>query len=396
MKNSAALEQMIDALDLPDEAYEKAKARYDDLGAWFEREESKCSVHSPHIFAQGSFRLGTAIKPLSNEEEYDLDLACKLRDGISKATHSQEDLKKLIGIDLEMYRKARSIQSPLDAKHRCWRLEYQDHLSFHMDIVPAIPEEETQRTFIKEAMVHEGEDRLLSEQVAKLAVSITDDRHDDYETITNEWLKSNPEGYAHWFESRMRLAQSYLVERAGMVKAAKIDDLQYYQWKTPLQRCIQLLKRHRDEMFKDNPDSKPISVIITTLASRAYQGEVFIVDAMETILKDMDSYIRNTTPRVRNPVNPAEDFADRWSMPENRHLQLEENFNLWLSAARGAFRAILQSEDPSFIVKQATQNFALTLNEAKLMETMGPPPSPNIYTPKEHTISDSSKPWKGQ
>jgi hypothetical protein len=35
--------------------------------------------------------------------------------------------------------------------------------------------------------------------------------------------------------------------------------------KTPLQQAVQILKRHRDMMFADDPEHKPISVIITTL-----------------------------------------------------------------------------------------------------------------------------------
>jgi hypothetical protein len=394
MKNPVVLKQMIELLDLPDTAYEKAKARYDDLGEWFEREDSKCSAYSPHIFPQGSFRLGTAIRPLNNEEEYDLDLACKLREEITKSSHSQFDLKQLIGSDLEAYRQYRGIQAPLDEKHRCWRLEYQDDLSFHMDVVPGTPEEEAQRILIKESMVRGGEDDALAGQVTQYAMSITDDRHPSYRQRCNDWLISNPEGYARWFESRMRLGETYLQERA-MEKAAKIDDLQYYQWKTPLQRCIQLLKRHRDEMFKNNPDSKPISVIITTLAGRAYRGESDIGQAMDTILRDMDSYIQDTIPRVPNPVNPVEDFADRWAMHKYAHLQLEENFHLWLTAARAAFDVICNTDDISFITKQAKQKFALTLNEAALGNAMGISGAPtNVYIPKQHKIEDSSKPWK--
>lgn len=41
------------------------------------RPESSYSEFEPHFF-QGSFRLGTAIKPLNENEMYDLDLACNL------------------------------------------------------------------------------------------------------------------------------------------------------------------------------------------------------------------------------------------------------------------------------------------------------------------------------
>ena len=87
------LEHMTELLELPDSAYDKARRRYDDLGEWFDREDSTVSVTNPHIFPQGSFRLGTAIRPLDESEEYDLDLACKLQNGISNDSYTQKELK---------------------------------------------------------------------------------------------------------------------------------------------------------------------------------------------------------------------------------------------------------------------------------------------------------------
>jgi hypothetical protein len=80
-------------------------------------------------------------------------------------------------------------------------------------------------------------------------------------------------------------------------------------------------------------------------------------------------------------------------MPDSRHLELEENFKTWLSAARAAFNTIIQSDDASFITKQATQNFAINLNEAALTAALGDSSSARSFTPKEHIITDSSKPW---
>jgi hypothetical protein len=51
------------------------------------------------------------------------------------------------------------------------------------------------------------------------------------------------------------------------------EDVPTYELKTPLQRAIQLLKRHRDVMFVDNLDVAPISMILTNLAGHAYGGE---------------------------------------------------------------------------------------------------------------------------
>jgi len=392
--NAIILEYIVGKLDLPESAYEKAKNRYEDIGVWLERDDALSYPHNPHIFSQGSFRLGTAIRPLSDEEEYDLDLACELREGIVKDSHSQKMLKELVGNDIEAYRRSRGIVSPLENKHRCWRLEYQDDLSFHIDIVPCIPEEVSRRMLIKETMLKKGEKIELSERIAELTVVITDDRHVRYDQICDDWLLSNPEGYALWFESRMRLAESYILGRAKMMKVEKIDDLQYFQWKTPLQRSIQLLKRHRDQMFKDKPDSKPISIIITTLASRAYQGELDLSSAMNTILGHMGKFVSDENPRVPNPVNPAEDFADRWTMPKYKHLHLELNFNLWLSAARADFKTFAQADDISFIIGQASNKFGLNLNESGLKTMLGISVAPSLRVPKEHQLEDSSKPWR--
>jgi len=196
------IDNMIKLLELPDSAYDKARKRYEDLGEWFDREESVVSGNNPHIFPQGSFRLGTAIRPLDKSEEYDLDLACKLRDGISKDSHTQATLKKLIGIELEAYRKARGIKNKLEEKHRCWRLEYQDDLNFHMDIVPCIPaKQETIRVFV-ESLERSGMKKGAALRAAQTTVDITDNRLPSYPVISNEWKISNPEGYADWFEKK--------------------------------------------------------------------------------------------------------------------------------------------------------------------------------------------------
>lgn len=357
--DAATLQELLEKISVPPSAYEKAKARYEDLGNWFEHKDSECSQHDPHIYPQGSFRMGTAIRPVGENGEYDLDLGCRLRKGISKGVHSQKFLKELVGRDLEAFRKANNIQTPLEPKHRCWCLSYADLLSFHMDIVPSIPEEKTQRGLLKYAMINEGFIDDLATRVADHAGAITDDRHPSYEKPAANWRISNSEGYAIWFESRMRLAQPILEKRA----AAQLDELPARNWNSPLQQAVQLLKWHRDNMFQKNPDSKPISVIITTLAGHAYSGEEFVETALAGVLERMDQFVHHTTPRVPNPINPSEDFADKWSDPAYQHLKLEENFRAWLEQAREDFKAVATTRDPVVLEKTAREAFGTTLPE---------------------------------
>lgn len=386
------LDNMVKLLELPDSAYDKARKRYEDLGEWFDRDESAVSGNNPHIFPQGSFRLGTAIRPLDESEKYDLDLACKLRDGISKNSHTQETLKKLIGIELEAYRKARGIKRELEPKHRCWRLEYQDDLSFHMDIVPCIPADEKRRKAILESIRNTGLDEYVAGAASQTTVSITDDRHEGYKHICDNWNISNPEGYAKWFEYRMNPQQTRI-----LLEKAQVDDVPLFKKKTPLQRVIQILKRHRDNWSKDNPDSKPISIIITTLAARAYNGETDIVTALGNVLEKMGGLVRPSKPRVPNPVDPEEDFADRWYRHDCLHLRLEENFNAWLLQARTDFQHLTSTTDTEFLCEHIEEKFSLRVNEAELKKQLGiSAASINIVTPKTHTIDrqDSARPWE--
>ena len=351
------VKELLQNIEVPSSAYEMAETRYNDLGKWFERPESKCSSHSPHVYPQGSFRLGTVIRPVGKDGEFDLDLGCRLRSGITKAIHTQKDLKKLVGQDLEDYRLARGIESELEEMHRCWRLQYLDKLNFHMDVVPSIPEEGERRGMLKKAMITEGFVEDLATNVAEHAGAITDDRHPNYNVIAPDWRVSNSEGYAIWFESRMRQAQQLLEKRA----AARLDAIPARSWRSPLQQVVQLLKWHRDHRFQKNPDSKPISVIITTLAAHSYGGEPEVESALENVLSRMASFVRSTTPRVPNPINPVEDFADKWGDSAYAHLALEENFWRWLQWAKEDFGVIATTADPLLLEKVASNSFGTSL-----------------------------------
>jgi hypothetical protein len=385
--NEEILKAIVAAVELPDSAYEKAKERYEDLGEWLGHPSSNVSKYSPHILPQGSFRIATAIRPLSEKEEYDLDISCRLETGLTMGNTAQADLRSMVKKDIEAYRKERGIQAPLGEKHRCLRLEYQDHLSFHMDIVPCIPDSQESRVLLEKAFSQRAYSASLIQQVSSMASRITDDRSSNYRIISGSWLKSNPEGYARWFEERMlsqRLLKSYQ-------ERAQIDALPNYRRRAPLQRAIQVLKRHRDWMFKDMPDSKPISMIITTLAAKAYNGEEDLESTLLSVLTGMEGVVNQMKPRLPNPVNPEEDFADKWDDPKYATLRLEENFKKWILQAKADFKRILASTSPDELRKSAG-NFSVTLRESeaeRLTTSRSPIPTPPIVI----IPRDPPKPW---
>src|SRR6202000_3140403 len=97
---SGIINEIAGSIDIPDSAYEKAEARYKDLGEWFGRKEARCQRFNPHIYPQGSFRFGTVNSPVTDDGGYDLDIGCRLRVGITKTNYTQQQLKELVGADL--------------------------------------------------------------------------------------------------------------------------------------------------------------------------------------------------------------------------------------------------------------------------------------------------------
>jgi hypothetical protein len=290
-----------------------------------------------------------------------------------------------VGRELEAYRVARGIHENLEPKHRCWRLNYQDELNFHADIVPAIPEDQQRRVQLSEAIRKSESDQFAS--AADTTVVITDDRNAHYKTISDNWKISNPEGYASWFEDRMRGQMVY-----NLLEKAQIDKVPTYKRKTSLQQAIQLLKRHRDTMFAKAPDKKPISIIITTLAARAYNGETDLGDAMTNILNNMGKFVKTAKPRVPNPVDPGEDFADRWAADAT----LETNFKNWLAQAKADFDFLEKSNDVRLIAGKAKDRFAIFLNESDLTKSLGTSASaPQASAPRVQVIDENraAKPW---
>lgn len=332
------LEQIAEALDIPTSTLEEARKRYESLGAWLDRPESSLSEYDPVISPQGSILLGTVTRPLTKTEEYDIDLVCLLK--ASKSDFTQKSLKEAVGYEAKLYAQARNMEKKPQEGRRCWTVHYADGAQFHMDVLPALPDAGKYQLILEQrgygALAH---GRALTGQ----AIAITDNTLPQYIAFTEDWPQSNPAGYAAWFRSRMvvQLMEMKKTLASRQLVTASVEDIPDHEVKTPLQRAIQLLKRHRDCMFADNGDHKPISIIITTLAAHAYNNESTISSALQSILIHMEQYIEHRGDEVwiANPVNPAENFADKWAEEPRKR----ENFDRWLERARADFALYIRA-----------------------------------------------------
>jgi hypothetical protein len=371
------LDNVVDSVDIPESYYQRASDRHHSIADWLCRPESKLAKYSPHVTPQGSFRYGTVVRPIHNEAEYDLDNVVTLQ--MQKTDKTQSDLKLLFGEELKAYARANGMLSPLEEKPRCWRLHYTDEVSFHLDSLPCVAEEPA----VVQAIVAQG----VPFELARRAVAITDKRHPNYLVLSRDWLISNPRGFARWFEQRTRVfAQPRLRALVEMKKFASVEDVPPYEWKTPLQRSIQLLKRHRDVMFRETPELAPISMIITNLATHAYSGEDDIYEAVTGIVARMRKFISPVYPRVPNPTAPSEDYADKWS----KNPLLEQNFLLWHSQVKQDL-ARLHTLTRDGIDREIRGRFDVQLTRDQLSHISNPLPAtaaavaPTVFVPSAPT-----------
>lgn len=345
-QNQAAdkyLERLVEELDVPPSRYESAERSYLSVGDWLDRDDSSLKKYAPKVYVQGSFRLGTAIRPVNEEEDYDIDLVCEL-ERLSKTGVSQAYLKEMLLVELAAYAKSHGMSVPHEGR-RCWTLNYADGAQFHLDALPAVSDGVERVAGLKS--------RALSHAWAATAIAITDNESPGYQQRLSSWPHSNPKGYNLWFQSRMQVA--FDARRAAMALAVKasIEDIPEYRVKTPLQAVIQILKRHRDITFADRPEDKPISIIITTLAAKSYANEPSVSAALKAVLAGMDSHIetRAGVKWVANPTDPEENFADRWQKYPQRHAVFQE----WLATARSHFEALFGEQNRERLVEHATK-----------------------------------------
>ncbi|KQO42501.1 nucleotidyltransferase domain-containing protein [Methylobacterium sp. Leaf85] len=363
------LEDLAEELSVPVSRYEQAERSYKSLGEWLHRDASTVREYGPQVYVQGSFRLGTTIRPLTEAENYDIDSVCELKK-ISKSHLSQKDLKELLGKEIKSYHDAQNMIKPVGEGRRCWVLEYADGAQFHMDIVPALPNAQSVRLFLEQS----GHDARWT----GTAIAITDNEVPTYPFVTDHWPHSNPKGYSDWFRSRTVVILERRKRKLAERIHASVEEIPDYKVRTPLQAAVMILKRHRDETFRDRPAVKPISVIITTLAAHAYNGEETTGRALVSILNGMDEHIAVVGGRhwIANPTDPLENFADKWE----KHPERADAFFEWLARARHDFQQAARASDRIVIAEAVGQGVGKAVAERARQRRQSPVGSPLLKT----------------
>ena len=389
------LRHLAGEIDVSPTRYREAKNHYNAVGDWLGREDSELAPFAPVVFPQGSFALGTAIRPIG-DEEYDVDAVCLLQQPPANLTQCR--LKEMVGRRLKHpLSRYRDMISPPEGGRRCWTIQYAEGTKFHLDVLPAIPDTGYARA---ELMLLD-----VPWAIAEHAIQITDRKEWH---LPKPWPKSNPRGYVQWFKSRMEASLALAKHERAIEMRAEVDQIEDFDVRVPLQRLIQILKRHRDVKYNGD-DDKPISIIITTVAAAAYQNERDLGSIVPNIFARMRKLVEQRSDGwwVPNPVDPRENFADRWRERSRK----AELFFEWLDAVESDSRELFTSDDTGWLQHRLMQSFGERDARAALGSVRRETPSllpafsaaPSVLvsprsvkptSPRINIPASPSKPWR--
>ena len=149
---------------------------------------------------------------------------------------------------------------------------------------------------------------------------------------------------------------------------AEIEDYPAHMgFKGILRRSVQVAKRHRDVYFADHdPCLAPLSVIITTLASRSYEhcvtGTVYeseldllcdVLRHMPDTIEDRGSGSGGARWAIWNEATAGENFAEKW----NREPERAEAFFAWHARALADLEHLADGEGLNETSRRMTDAF---------------------------------------
>ena len=312
------LDQLCQQIEITETQFQTAKDRYEAVGAWLSGSSSP-HLDQVQIYPQGSVALGTTIKPIATNE-FDIDLVCHLP--TLGHTSDARAVKALIGTRLKEHATYKGM---LEEKQRCWRINYANE--FHLDITPSIGNPHC----------YQGGELVPDKALA-------------------QWKPTNPKGYIGKFDHYASIRpRFYLVDVSFAEARSNVAPLPEPTMTKPfLKRIVQLLKRHRDQQFvgTNRADLAPISVIITTLAGRAYarcatqRAHVDAFDFITAVIREMPLFIRTEVRSgqqhyiIENETTAGENFAEKWNSDPRRAAAFYE----WHRDVQTSVESLLQVE----------------------------------------------------
>ncbi len=358
------IEKLVRGLDISPTMHKNATEKYNNLAKYIVSKGIDCD-----IYPQGSFALGTVVRPYRDmkDADYDLDTIACIHAKRDEIDVTAKYTKNTIG---DVIKDNENYKGKLEREwEMCWTLDYAsvNEVGFKLDIIPSVFESKINVN----VLTTQGMESIYQNEVIAITKKSTDGSY--------RFITCNPKSYQKWFH---KINEPFLMHnrsiRLNEIMHSsngfynEIEEIPSTMERSALQRVIQLLKRHRDIYFtkaRIKQEDKPISVIITTLVAKIadnIQSNIEIYDLLQYVVKELNVYsdyqimseyrflelhadkcvIKKASGKwyMGNPVNPKDNLTDGWNKNEDR----ANAFFKWVKQLRIDFIDSLEEEDNQF------------------------------------------------
>lgn len=391
--------KIIENLDISPTLYKNAVEKYQNIAKFLQGKGLNVD-----IYPQGSFALGTVVRPYSADDNatYDLDFICQ----VSNTDRDDIDAKGLRELIKSTLEESELYGGKLEIYDECFTIKYADTngVGFSIDIVPAVDESYQHKSaLIKKALFPE---------LIETAIAIPKQHNKEY-----EWLTNNPRGYKKWFDdinskyqtaNRTYYREQYFKKHSALY--ASVEEIPSELERSALQRAIQILKYHRNvfySKYKDGDKHKPISAIINTVVTeiaKSANPTMNVYELLNYVTGEFYTYSLQLTMHealftqrygnktviskkkekwvIQNPANPEDNLADSWTD------ETAKVFFKWTSALKTDLIDSLSEDDDSFRV--CIEN---AFGESVVKRTWGDKYK-GLKSPTIINSTSGAKPWR--
>jgi len=223
---------------------------------------------------QGSYALGTLIKPVDDTDEYDVDIQVVMN------PNPQWQPKDYIDAVYNALKADGNYANKIKIKTRCVTVDYAG--DFHLDVVPRI--------------THAG-------------------RHYIFNRAENTFEETDGTNYRDWFNKQNRIT-------GGKLKR--------------IVRLLKYLRDHKNNYTAKSIMLTTLAARVIEPSDKGTEAVSTDADTLVTVLTRMDAYLQKNPnmPEIRNPALPSETFNRHWD--DRKYANFRKMVNSHARKARDA------------------------------------------------------------
>ena len=238
-------------------------------------------------FLQGSYVHGTAIRPLGDNSEFDVDVCCLLN--LAESPLQTSEPRPVIRWLGRRLKRMEAYNGRVSTRPKCIRIDFPG--DFHMDVVPLVEDRGQGNTYyaggsLVERVIPIG---YTNSSNSNLLVPNSD---------VNGWESTNPKGLRDWYHQQNDRTNGRFT------------------------RVVRMLKHWRNQAFE--ADVRPPSVGFEVLIANSWPSYVNSdAAAVDGVLRHVATNYSFARPTAMNPSLPSEDLLSNWSRQHHGEFMAE-------------------------------------------------------------------------